>query len=683
MNAIKIESIDLKFHLVESGFRTSEYSQKLNLIVNYKEDKKKQKKQIKFNQINKNLCSLSSKVTLHYDLNSVETINTVCSTFVSETFDSVLNLPEENDDTENLIYSGVIKLGEEYFEVTKNNTRSLVSSLSSEQNDNFCTYVSPEPSLYRHLDNAVSNLGGRSGERWDNCYPLSDHAHQIFIGVAIGPNLQKTLGSSKSRILDYIESVFAQVNLIYGRQLNAYFVVTDVLFYTKNYCSLKTVDHLHSFRLDVNRDFKRRALWHLLDDCPGKAGDANGAAVSQGLCSSFANVGISYVKRNGRTFLLVAHELGHNLAARHSFEEGTGQTGGIMDYGNGEYDNIYQFNSKYRETEICNFLTKLKERGTCNVENDSLFQTTVLSKPGEHCGDGVLQPELNEECECSFGAIDCQCCSRCKLKTFAECDPINNKCCDTTNCRFKPTSHHSLCNVTDLENSNRLGYCSNGECIDDFCSLYGLDFCGIKEDSTCMQQCRRRSSTPSPCPTTDWGSSNNFNSVREGSKCVSDSGKPGVCLTGKCIESNKTNAPTFTEAFPPTVNDIPGLPEYPYFDEPSSDELVLVYFSLCSCVCVIAGILGFFGKKLLTRREENKQWLYKAYGLERKQNTFDVQKKLNLSPKLQKFFGVPAPKKLTSSGIDVVSTPHQIIYPISRRDELYERNVRKQSEEVV
>merc|ERR1719399_2126579 len=53
------------------------------------------------------------------------------------------------------------------------------------------------------------------------------------------------------------------------------------------------------------------------------------------------------------SWFVYAHELGHNFDGKHSFEEGQGRTGGVMDYGDGKLNGHYQFNTKYRKTKMC------------------------------------------------------------------------------------------------------------------------------------------------------------------------------------------------------------------------------------------------------------------------------------------------------------------------------------------
>ena len=95
---------------------------------------------------------------------------------------------------------------------------------------------------------------------------------------------------------------------------------------------------------------RQHGVWHLFDDCfrqgAGLAKDSwtVGLAYVGTLCRSW-NAGVTYTYQE--TWKTFAHELGHNFGADHSFEEGQGKTGGIMDYGDGKLHGEYQFNTKY------------------------------------------------------------------------------------------------------------------------------------------------------------------------------------------------------------------------------------------------------------------------------------------------------------------------------------------------
>merc|ERR1719203_1161992 len=101
----------------------------------------------------------------------------------------------------------------------------------------------------------------------------------------------------------------------------------------------------------------RQAVWHLFTGC-GRGFGVVGVAYVGTLCRTSYNTGVDMLRNyRGRvvedSWDTFAHELGHNFKAQHSFEDGQGSTGGIMDYGDGKLDGYYQFNTKYRKTEMC------------------------------------------------------------------------------------------------------------------------------------------------------------------------------------------------------------------------------------------------------------------------------------------------------------------------------------------
>jgi hypothetical protein len=92
----------------------------------------------------------------------------------------------------------------------------------------------------------------------------------------------------------------------------------------------------------------------------------------------------SYIPDEG-TWLWFAHEMGHTFGGLHTFQDGVGTTGGILDYGDPYYDMTVQFNPA-NQPEICPYLTSL---------GNSCPYLTLDSSGG--CGDGVLSPD--EACE--------------------------------------------------------------------------------------------------------------------------------------------------------------------------------------------------------------------------------------------------------------------------------------------
>ena len=97
---------------------------------------------------------------------------------------------------------------------------------------------------------------------------------------------------------------------------------------------------------------KNQAIWHQFTNCypsPGMVGLAYVGA----LCSSYGTGVSSWTATH---WLVAAHELGHNMGAQHTFQNGQGTTGGIMDYGDGDYpigSGVYQFYSLYNQPQIC------------------------------------------------------------------------------------------------------------------------------------------------------------------------------------------------------------------------------------------------------------------------------------------------------------------------------------------
>jgi len=94
---------------------------------------------------------------------------------------------------------------------------------------------------------------------------------------------------------------------------------------------------------------------HLFTGCGTDFGVV-GLAYQGTICNTGKyNVGVDQIHDYGseNTFLIFAHELGHNFGADHSFEDGQGNTGGIMDYGDGYLNGVQQFTTKYRKGEMC------------------------------------------------------------------------------------------------------------------------------------------------------------------------------------------------------------------------------------------------------------------------------------------------------------------------------------------
>merc|ERR1719382_2010650 len=149
-----------------------------------------------------------------------------------------------------------------------------------------------------------------------------------------------------------------------------------------------------------------------------------------GCVNGYANTGVSWY--SPRTWTTFAHEVGHNFGADHAFDNGRGVTGGIMDYGDGTLNGIFQFNTEFTKDDICTAISFRVNQGCEAI-------TTFVAV----CGNGIV--DEGEECECDAGT-SCAFCEGCTLTGGGQCTPDggNSQCCTSTG-RFEPTS--TLCTL--------------------------------------------------------------------------------------------------------------------------------------------------------------------------------------------------------------------------------------------
>jgi len=351
---------------------------------------------------------------------------------------------------------------------------------------------------------------------WTNCYTGDTRAHKLSVGVAVDRGFYALYGSSEMSVLNAISTVYANVNAVYLAQMNMFLELVDTQIEATTSslawnlapptngerCST-TIDDL----LDAFTDWRMKSkknqdgLWHLLTNCYPAPGTVGLAWIGM-MCADY---GAAVSSWTSSLWLTVAHETGHNFGAQHTFQEGEGMTGGIMDYGDGTLNGVYQFNTKYSKSQMCAEIQ--------SVTSNSAISPYCLADYAPTCGNGVV--ERGEQCD-----DDTTCCDKCQFAVGATCTPAHgNECCDSTTCKSKPST--MMC-------GNNVGYCANGVCHNAICTEYGLPFCGL-ESSGCRQKCGGGSSGE-PC-TSGWSQPDTR--MADGTVCKTST--YSQCSNGNCV----------------------------------------------------------------------------------------------------------------------------------------------------
>jgi len=413
----------------------------------------------------------------------------------------------------------------------------------------------------KNKNNKVSERTTSVATTWDNCYTRDDLMRTFSLGIAMGSALYGdgtyTNQYNNSVAVSFIQKVITDSNIIYENQLNIKLIAGDIYIQTVHDSDAPSWDQGSTCPMTINEQLAELAswssrpseqgLWQILDDCflvqnPGGSGTI-GLAYLGTLCHDTLNAGVNWVNGvNGAdVWTTFAHEVGHNFNASHSFEDGQGSTGGIMDYGDGTLNGIYQFNTQYRKDEICSEIQSVID-GSCNKDNGF-----ALASPG--CGDGVITPSNGENCDCGSSQTTCTGCTNCQLPSDKECGPgYDTDCCtdgmfeDTgTNCGSISDGSRGICD---------LGFCvRGGPCFYDVWAQNNMDVsdsCGLDPNNDCAIKCVYNDVCSSIAYSGHTcGGSDALWNVLDGISCTLSSGNMGICDCGVCSTIPTTPNPTF------------------------------------------------------------------------------------------------------------------------------------------
>jgi hypothetical protein len=208
--------------------------------------------------------------------------------------------------------------------------------------------------------------GSWNGVRWfPGCYTGDSQPHVFKIGFVVDAAAARKHGNSLNSL---VQTVVARTSFIYESQLNIKVEIGDLQIYTSDTGApshasgclgiYQQLDRLTSAASSGQIPFN--GARHLLTGC-GSGSGVVGLAYVGTICTATHNTGVNQL-HNEMSWVIFAHELGHNFGGDHSFEEGQGRTGGIMDYGDGRLNGEYQFNTRYRKDQMCRVMNSVANR---------------------------------------------------------------------------------------------------------------------------------------------------------------------------------------------------------------------------------------------------------------------------------------------------------------------------------
>jgi hypothetical protein len=205
------------------------------------------------------------------------------------------------------------------------------------------------------------------------CFPGDVNTHTLSVGLLLHNSFVQFYGSLAAARAA-MEAAFVTSSIVYEYQFNVALQIGEMMDATSAPSAVaelltgcpgsSVVDALGAMSPVVAGLTEKQGVWTLLTNCypasktgTGILGVANMGACGCGFQARGWNIGV--VNTSPALWRTLAHELGHGLGMKHSFENGKGMTGGIMDYGNPLVDGVPRFRTE-RAPEACATLAAMK-----------------------------------------------------------------------------------------------------------------------------------------------------------------------------------------------------------------------------------------------------------------------------------------------------------------------------------
>jgi hypothetical protein len=226
------------------------------------------------------------------------------------------------------------------------------------------------------------------------CYPSAPNKQLVInIGVALTTPAIGLWPIPDGAAPHELLAIIQAVNDVFEGQLAIHFNLTVVEHIDfGETCSGTLLETLDKFNVWVATQSESVAFWHLIDGCfdPLCEGDACPAGVTKSFeVCPFPATAVTAIIGQG-TWATLAHEFGHNLGAKHPFDENrpAGTIGGLMDYYNSNFDGADQFNTIESKTKMCAGVRGLLER--CSSD---MYSYRVAPERLTSVEDGPIEAE--------------------------------------------------------------------------------------------------------------------------------------------------------------------------------------------------------------------------------------------------------------------------------------------------